>query len=58
MLANFKTLFDALSFANVNNLGEFRTMLRDVDARAEKNRRPTREVSERVPAAARIYPAA
>ncbi len=58
MLATLKTLFNALSFANVNNLGEFRTMLREVDAPAEKNRQPTREVSEHAPAVVRIYPAA
>jgi hypothetical protein len=35
-----KTLLDAMAFANVSNLNEFRTMLREVDRPAEPARAP------------------
>ncbi len=57
MIETLKTLYNALSLANVNNLGELRTALREADARTAQTQRPARTLSE-TPAIAHIYPAA
>ena len=36
-----KSLIDALAFANVNNLGEFRAMLQQIDGATQPEYRPT-----------------
>ncbi len=57
MIATLKTLYNALSFANVSTLGELRTKLRTVDAPAAQPARPVHDRAE-APVIARIYPAA
>jgi hypothetical protein len=40
-----KTLIDALAFANVNSLGEFRAMLHQIDGAEQSSHQPTPHAS-------------
>jgi hypothetical protein len=40
-----KTLIDALAFANVNSLGEFRTMLHQIDGAGQSAHQPNPQAS-------------